>query len=141
MLKRKKKATPKAKILNGDCVNHSRTLICYGYTHDQDGELIICEEEAEIVRLIYEMAASGASLSRISEHLEDIGVSSLKSKEIWSKETLRRILHNEKYKGHVTLQKTLVENYLEYKQIKNERQLGVYQMSNNHAAIISDGSL
>lgn len=35
--------------------------VCYGYTHDQEGRLIIHEEQAEIVRLIYEMSASGAS--------------------------------------------------------------------------------
>ena len=56
--------------------------VCYGYTHDQDGKLIICEEEAKIVRLIYEMAASGVSLSRISAQLEDIGIPSPRGKEI-----------------------------------------------------------
>lgn len=46
--------------------------ICYGYTHDQEGRLIIHEEQAEIIRLIYKMAASGASLAKISAYLEDI---------------------------------------------------------------------
>lgn len=39
--------------------------ICYGYTHDQDGKLIIQEERAEIIRLIYKMAASGVSLAML----------------------------------------------------------------------------
>ena len=43
--------------------------VCYGYTHDQEGKLIIHEEQAEIVRLIYEMSASGVSLARIWESL------------------------------------------------------------------------
>lgn len=110
--------------------------ICYGYTHNQDGKLAIDEEQAEIVRLIYEMAASGVSLARISAYLEDRGTPSPRGKKTWSKETLRKILNNEKYIGSVVLQKTFVENYLEHKQIKNKGQLDTYQMMGNHEAII-----
>ena len=46
--------------------------ICYGYTHGQEGKLIIHEEQAEIVRLIYEMSAAGDSLAKISAHLKDM---------------------------------------------------------------------
>jgi len=79
--------------------------ICYGYTHDLNGKLIVHEEQAEVVRLIYEMAASGASLAEISSQLENMGIPSPRGKGIWSKETLRKILNNEKYTGSVTLQK------------------------------------
>ena len=110
--------------------------ICYGYTHDREGRLIIHEEQAETVRLIYEMSASGASLARISAYLEDMGIPSPRGKEVWSKETLRKILSNEKYTGCVTLQKTFVENYLEHKQIKNIGQLDIYQIDYNHKPIL-----
>ncbi|WP_295751042.1 recombinase family protein [uncultured Oscillibacter sp.] len=110
--------------------------VCYGYTHDQDGNLIIHEEQAEIVRLIYEMFASGVSLARISAYLEDMGILSPRGKEVWSKETLRKILSNEKYMGTVTLQKTFVENHLEHKQIKNIGQLDIFQIDCNHKPII-----
>lgn len=111
--------------------------VCYGYTHDQEGKLIIHEEQAEIVRLIYEISASGASLARISAHLEDMGVPSPRGKKAWSKETLRKILCNEKYTGDVILQKTFVENYLQHRQIKNNGQIGMYHMLNNHEAIVN----
>lgn len=110
--------------------------ICYGYTHDQQGKLIIHEEQAETVRVIYEMSASGASLARISAYLEDMDIPSPRGKKTWSKETLRKILNNEKYIGNVVLQKTFVENYMEHKQIKNKGQLDIYQMMGNHEAII-----
>lgn len=119
---------------NSDSKYYQR--ICYGYTHDQYGKLIIHEKQAEIVRLIYEMAASGVSLARISAHLKNMGIPSPRGKSVWSKETLRKILLNEKYKGCVTLQKTLVENYLEHRQIKNIGQLDRFYMDYNHAAII-----
>ena len=110
--------------------------ICYGYTHDQYGKLVIDEKQAEMVRLIYDMAASGVSLARISAYLEDMGILSPKGKKVWSKETLWKILSNEKYKGCVKLQKTFVDNYLEHKQIKNKGQLDTYQIMGNHEAII-----
>lgn len=109
---------------------------CYGYTHNLQGKLIIHEKQAEVVRLIYEMAASGASLARISSELEDMGIPSPRGKKVWSKETLRKILRNEKYTGSVTLQKTFVENYLEHKQLKNKGQLDIYRIVKNHEAII-----
>ena len=110
--------------------------VCYGYTHNQEGKLIIHEEQAGTVRLIYEMSASGASLAKISAYLEDMGIPSPRGKEVWSKETLRKILSNEKYTGFVTLQKTFVENYLEHKQIKNIGQLDMFQAAYNHEPII-----
>ncbi len=113
--------------------------ICYGYTHDQNGKLIIHEEQAEIVRLIYEMTASGISLARIAAYLKDMGIPSPRGRDVWSKETLRKILLNEKYAGHVTLQKTFVENYLDHRQIKNKGQMNTYHMFNNHEAIVNLG--
>ena len=76
---------------NSDSKYYQR--ICYGYTHDQYVKLIIHEKQAEIVRLIYEMAASGVSLARISAYLEDMDIPLPKGKKTWSKETLRKILN------------------------------------------------
>ena len=110
--------------------------VCYGYIHDQEGKLIIHEKQAEIVRLVYEMSASGVSLASISTYLEDMGIPSPRGKSVWSKETLRKILSNEKYMGRVKLQKTFVENYLEHKQIKNRGQLDMFQAACHHEPII-----
>ena len=112
--------------------------ICYGYTHNKDGRLVINEKEAQIVRLIYEMAGEGKSLSRISSRLKEMGIPSPRGKETWSRETLRKILKNEKYTGSVILQKTYVKNFLEHKQVQNEGQLDLYQINNNHQPIIDD---
>ena len=59
--------------------------ICYGYTHDKDGRLEINEEEAQIVRLIYEMDGEGESLSRISSRLKEMGIPSPRGKETWGR--------------------------------------------------------
>lgn len=65
-----------------------------------------------------------------------MGIPSPRGKSAWSKETLRKILSNEKYKGCLKLQKTLVENYLEHKQVKNIGQLDMFYVDYNHVAII-----
>ena len=65
--------------------------ICYGYTHDQGGKLVIHEEQAEIVRLIYEMSAAGDSLAKISAHLKDMDLRPRGAKRVWEqKKTLRK---------------------------------------------------
>ena len=111
---------------------------CYGYKHDENGLLTIDEKEAEVVRLIFRMSKEGASLSQIAQTLQDQGIPSPRGKAVWSKETLRKILCNEKYFGSVALQKTFVINCLSHKQIKNIGQREQYEILNNHEAIIKD---
>ena len=109
--------------------------VCYGYKHDEDGRLIVDEEKAETVRMIFRLSGEGASLSQIAQELQERGVLSPRGKAVWSRETLRKILHNEKYCGSVILQKTFVANCLEHKQVKNTEQEDQYEVVNNHDAI------
>lgn len=109
---------------------------CYGYRHDKDGKLVIDEKEAEVVRMIFRMADEGASLSQIAQTLQEEDIPSPRGKATWSRETLRKILHNEKYHGTVVLQKTFIMNCLEHKQTKNAGQQDQYKIVGNHQAII-----
>ncbi len=111
---------------------------CYGYKHDKNGHLKINAAEAEVVRLIFRMSKEGASLSQIAKVLQEQGIPSPRGKAVWSRESLRKILNNEKYHGTVILQKTFVANCLNHKQIKNMGQQELYEVVNNHEAIIED---
>lgn len=111
---------------------------CYGYRHDENGKLVINEKEAEVVRLIFRMSREGASLSQIAGILQEQGISSPRGKTVWSKESLRKILNNEKYLGSVVLQKTFVANCLSHKQIKNDGQQDKYEIIGNHKPIITE---
>lgn len=111
---------------------------CYGYKHDENGKLIIDEKEAEVVRLIFHMSKEGASLSQISQTLQEQGIPSPRGKAVWNRESLRKILNNEKYLGSVVLQKTFVVDCLSHKQIKNTGQQDKYEITNNHVAIIKE---
>ena len=110
---------------------------CYGYKHDENGHLAIDEKEAEVVRLIFRMSKEGASLSKIAQALQEQGIRSPGGRTIWSRETLRKILNNEKYFGTVILQKTVVANCLNHKQTKNTGQQDQYKITNNHDSIIN----
>lgn len=109
---------------------------CYGYKHDKNGHLIIDEAEAEVVKLIFRMSKEEASLSQIAQTLQERGIPSPRGKAVWSRESLRKILNDEKYFGTVVLQKTFVSNCLNHKQIKNTGQKDKYVVILNHVAII-----
>ena len=113
---------------------------CYGYKHDENGKLVVDEKEAEVVRLIFRMSKEGASLSQISQTLQEQGIPSPRGKAVWSRESLRKMLNNEKYLGKVVLQKTFVADCLSHKQMKNMGQHDKYEIVDNHEAIIDKGT-
>ena len=56
------------KILDGTSSIYSRP--CYGYRKSEDGSLLIVPEEAETVRLIFNLYLSGYSIIGIIHELE-----------------------------------------------------------------------
>ena len=85
-------------------------FVCFGYKQDDNGKLVIDEPDAKIVREIFEMRASGKSLGAISDWLYEQEVFSPTGKRRWSRETISKLLKNEKYTGDVLLQKTFVKD-------------------------------
>ena len=113
-------------------------LPCYGYRRDTNGQLIIEPAEAAVVQLIYDLRDQGLSLRNIVQELKVRNIPSPTSKPTWSVETVRRILQNEKYKGHVLLQKKYVSNFFTRKRSKNVGELPKYLLKNHHKAIIKN---
>ena len=111
--------------------------ICYGYSRDGNGKLIINEYEAAIVNLIFEMYLTGYSLSGISKELESAKIKSPTGKARWSSETISKLLSNEKLTGEVRGQKTYVKNFLDGKQVNNDGQKVKYLVENHHEPIIT----
>lgn len=98
---------------------------CYGYDHDEDGKLIINEEQAAVVRKIFDWYLGGLSINGIIKELETQTIKSPTGKDKWNKRSLEVMLSNEKYKGAVRL----------FDDKKSEVQ---YLVSNNHPAIITE---
>ena len=110
--------------------------VCYGYTNDSQGNLIIDKEKAENVKLIFALYLSGYSLSKIAKELKGKGILSPTGKETWTSMAIDKILTNEKYVGNVILQKTYIPDVLKQKQKKNEGEIARYLYENNHVGII-----
>ena len=111
---------------------------CYGYEQDKDGKLIINEEEAKNVKLIFELYLQGYSLSGVSKELKRRRILSPTGKETWTSAAIDKMLGNEKYIGQALLQKTHIPDVLEQKQKKNKGELAQYLYENNHRGIIDN---
>ena len=82
-----------------------------GYKKGDNGEIAIDEEEAEIVKEIYRLFLfEGLTCHSIANRLTKLGYETAKGTKKWSKNGIRSILTNEKYKGDALLQKGYVEN-------------------------------
>ena len=112
---------------------------CYGYCRDTNGVLVIEPTEAAVVQLIYHLRNQGTSLRKIVQELKERAIPSPTGKATWGVETVRRILQNEKYKGHVLLQKTYVSNFFTGKRTNNGGELPKYLIEGHHEAIITSG--
>ena len=61
-------------------VNHNKFM---GYTKNENGDLVIVQEEAEIVRLIFRLYLEGYSAKKISQYLEENGIKTATGQDKW----------------------------------------------------------
>jgi site-specific DNA recombinase len=91
------------KIRKGQVVGQGHNIFGYRYVRRRDGEppaLVIDEKEAAIVRLIFEMYATGRyGQSAICRVLEQRGVTTKKGSRLWAHLGVARILRNATYAG------------------------------------------
>ena len=111
-----------------------KTLL--GYKKGSDGEMVIVPEQAETVKLIYEMYLSGKTLRSIKESLEARGLQNAAGTTEWTTSNLRTILSDEKYCGDVLRQKTFIRDCISKQVVKNTGQRPKYLIQNHHDAII-----
>lgn len=114
-------------------VNHNHFL---GYTKDENGNLIIDPEQAEVVKRIYREYLEGCSMKKICQHLEADGVLTGAGRTKWYDSTINKILRNEKYMGDALLQKTYTTDFLTKKRVKNTGIVPQYYVEDDHEAII-----
>lgn len=76
---------------------------CYGYKKDKHGMLIIDEEQAKVVRAIFDWYLEGLSVVGIIERLKSKGDNSPKGKDTWSKRAVESTLTMRKYTGDVAI--------------------------------------
>ena len=100
----------------------------YGYRWDGKS-FVICEEEANAIRVIYDNFLRDVPLRQTSRWLESHGYAC-------SMFFIRYVLQNMVYAGDVLLQRYITENPRTHRIIENKGQLPRYYITDNHPAII-----
>ncbi len=122
---------------------YQQTLAPYGYDRVDgklidgkrtEGKIVINEEEAAIVRRIYDMVLKGNGMGTIARTLNDEKIPS-PTGGVWTDSTLRKLVANPVYVGDMLFQKTYKNE--RFQQVKNNGELDQYYDSDHHEPIIS----
>ena len=108
-----------------------------GYDKNEDGDLVINEDEAKTVRLIFFSYLYGYSSQKIADALTQLERLTKRGNEVWSAGSVLQILQNERYCGDVLARKTFTPSYLNHKSKKNKHDRNQYRQKDHHEAIIS----
>ena len=109
----------------------------YGYDHDEDGKLIINEEEAKVVSLIYFLFLYGYGFTQIANTLTSMRIKTPTGNDEWSSSTILGILRNERHCGDLLAHKTWTPDYLNHKAKKNNNDRPQYYVRDHHEGIVS----
>lgn len=107
-----------------------------GYEKGPDGLPQIVEEQAEVVRRIYNLFLEGHTVRTIADRLTSEEIPTPAGKSRWCVSTIMSILQNEKYKGDALLQKTYTADFLNKTIKKNNGEVPQVYIENSHPAII-----
>lgn len=107
-----------------------------GYDMGKNGEFVVNEEQAKVVRAMFAMAVLGMPYGRIQQRLNQLGILTATGKK-FGYSTVTSILKNEKYKGDALLQKTFTADFLTKRKKKNEGELPQYYVEGHHDSLVS----
>lgn len=108
----------------------------YGYRWTGT-EFVVVEEEAEIVRLIYDNYLNGISAEKTEKQLAKMGIKSYTGGP-FKASSVRTILKQERYTGNTLFQKTYIDTFGSGKTKYNYGELPQYYAEDTHPAIISE---
>jgi site-specific DNA recombinase len=114
----------------------------YGYRVieiDGDKTFRIVDEEAKVIKLIYEHFLLGNSTQQIALHLTEYGIKSPSGKDIWLGTSVKNILTNFNLTGNRCTNKVL-SVFFEKKCVINEGQENRYLIKNTHPPIIDENT-
>lgn len=84
-----------------------------------DKKLVINQEQAKTVTRVFDLFLDGYGIRTIAKQLEAEGHKTATGKNKWNPVSIRAMLDNEKYCGHLLLGKSYTQDYLTHKRIKN----------------------
>ncbi|MGF7184900.1 hypothetical protein GGQ84_000985 [Desulfitispora alkaliphila] len=86
---------------------HMPTTYFLGYDTDKDGNIVIDEEQAAVVRRIFKEFLEGKGTPTIAKGLMKDGILTARGNKKWTGDGVYKILKQEKYQGHCLAQKTV----------------------------------
>ena len=125
----------KMKMKRGEMIGFNG---CLGYDyHSEDKTITINEEEAETVRMIFDMYIQGYGASTIEKRLTELGRKNKKGEVRWTAHGILGILKNEKYKGDLLLGKTFTTDPISKRRLANMGEEDQFYIRNHHEPIVS----
>ena len=126
----------KMKMKRGELVGFQG---CLGYDyHPEDKSITVNEDEAEIVRYIFNRYIEGAGGSVIGQELENLGYLTKYGNSTWVPTTVLGIIKNEKYKGDILLGKTFTVDPISKRRLENMGEEDQFYIRNHHEPIVSE---
>ncbi len=125
----------KMKMKRGELIGFNG---CLGYDyHPEDKTLTVNEEEAEIVRFIFDMYLQGYGTTTIANRLTEMGKKNKKGEVSWHTHGVMGIIKNEKYKGDILLGKTFTTDPISKRRLANMGEEEQYYIRDHHEPIVS----
>ena len=110
----------------------------YGYRL-VDGELVIVEEEATIVRQIFDWYLSGLGRMAIADRLNQMQAPKQNGVGKWYINTVSYILSNERYAGNALFQKEYTTETLPFQKKRNCGEVARYYVETTNSPILTPG--
>ena len=124
----------KAMMKRGEFVGKAE---CYGYKWNKELKTLeVYEEQAEVVRQIFNWYADGIGTRTISNMLNERGIKSYTGKN-FTQQGVRELISNEKYVGDLLCQKYYVISTLTHKKTRNYGEKEKYYVKDHHTPIIT----
>ena len=115
---------------------------CLGYDYNPaDKTITINEEEAAVVRYIFQRYTEGAGGSVIAKELENLGYKTKRGSPKWADSTVIGIIKNEKYKGDILLGKTFTVDPISKRRLYNFGEEDQFYIREHHEPLFRKKSL
>ncbi|MGM0792443.1 MAG: recombinase family protein [Bacillota bacterium] len=109
----------------------------YGYDYDEEENLVINPEQAEVVRRIYAGLLAGKTTNQICNELTEDGIETARGRKKWHSTSMDSMITNPIYCGDFVYQRYYVTDTLAGKMTENRGELPQYTIRDHHPAIVS----
>ena len=108
-----------------------------GYDLDEDGNLVVNPEEADTVKVIYDLYLNGWSSAEIADLLTSYGRKTKLGNEVWNPTSIDGVIENERHCGDIRARKTYTPDFKTHKSVKNRQNRKQYVQRNHHEPIVT----